>query len=392
MRLLCNEERKPRNSSPNKPSATKLVNMTLPAAYQALGKQVHDADRYRDEFTELFQKIDGLQADMAALRTPEEKTEGFAAKAKAAAKTASDVAHLQPLKMKVNHAFTELGKAVFEKHGAESGPEEVVRPVLNCRTRLAKLDLEIGQLSQSSQGNVITPKRIAVAGVVVAAVVALFAVYGLFVGGTSRIVGNWSKKTTGYNWNKTVTDACSLRFTSGGSAVMSFMGRDKVVKCSFAGNRLSFEDVDSILDILGVAGYKRWMAGPPKDSSSDAAQREEQAKPREKKVVFPVEFVSDDEMVFGEPDQKDAGDLAGTWQREDATAGKNQAHASPTATSSGVSFTGILLWGSVIVLLGVLSLKFLVPSPHRYSQTERDCWCRNRRVHGFTAGKMGWQQ
>ena len=42
----------------------------------------------------LFQKLDGLLADMAALRTPDERAEGFAAKAKSAVKAASDVAHL----------------------------------------------------------------------------------------------------------------------------------------------------------------------------------------------------------------------------------------------------------------------------------------------------------
>ena len=138
----------------------------------------------------------------------------------------------QPLKLKANHAFTELGKAVFEKHGAESGPEEVVRPVLDCRARLAKLDLEIGQLSQSPKGQVITPKRMTVAGLVVVALLTLFLAHWAFFGtrhapsqesASERIVGTWSRKVrveSGIS-SRTATvtdDVCSIRLTSGGSA------------------------------------------------------------------------------------------------------------------------------------------------------------------------------
>ena len=73
----------------------KLANITLPAAYQALGKHIYDGDCYRDENAESFQIIDGLLADIAALHTPageNEKGAGLAARAKAAAKTATDLA------------------------------------------------------------------------------------------------------------------------------------------------------------------------------------------------------------------------------------------------------------------------------------------------------------
>ena len=48
---------------------TKLVNVTLPAAYQALGRHIHKEGRFRDEFPEVYKKIDGLLAQIAALQT-----------------------------------------------------------------------------------------------------------------------------------------------------------------------------------------------------------------------------------------------------------------------------------------------------------------------------------
>ena len=46
------------------------------------------------------------------------------------------MAQVQSLKLKLNHAFAELGKAAFEKHGEGSGPAEVVQPVVDGRLDL----------------------------------------------------------------------------------------------------------------------------------------------------------------------------------------------------------------------------------------------------------------
>jgi hypothetical protein len=168
---------------------TKLLNVNLPTAYQALGKHIHGTGNYRDEFPELFKKLDDTLAAIAALNTHSAaapKAEGFAAKAKAAANATSDMAHSQVLKLKANHSFAELGKAVFAKHGDESGFEEVVRPVLDCRTRLEKLDSEIKGLSQSGPGRIITAKRLAIGGIFVAGVVILLVACNMFWGDGPR--------------------------------------------------------------------------------------------------------------------------------------------------------------------------------------------------------------
>ena len=257
----------------------KLVNMTLPTAYQALGKHIYEADSHREENAEAFQRIDVLQADIAALRTQDEKAEGLAAKAKAAAKTAADTAHLQPLKMKLSRAFIELGKAAFEKHGGQSGPEEVVRPITDFRARVEKFDAEMAQLSQSSAGQVFTPKRIAIGGLCVAVLLILLLVRGVFFGAGSGIVGTWTKHSTFGG----KTGVISVRFTSGDTAVMNFMGEDHAAKYSLTSGRVSIQENGHIM-------------------------------------VFPVEFTSD-EMIVGPSDTKGVNaenPFVGTWRREAA--------------------------------------------------------------------------
>ncbi len=172
---------------------TKLLNVNLPAAYQALGKQIHGTGNYRDEFPEVFKRLDDALAAIAALKTNSAtapKAEGFAAKAKAAANATTDMAHAQTLKLKLNHLFAELGKAAFEKHGNDSGPEEVVCPVLDCRARIGELDAEIKSLSQSEPGQMITPTRLAIGGLCIAAIVILLVIRSMFSGTGSSQVAN----------------------------------------------------------------------------------------------------------------------------------------------------------------------------------------------------------
>jgi hypothetical protein len=124
---------------------TKLVNMTLPAAYLALGRHIYSSGRSQAEFPDLHQKvaafsteIEGIEAKAAA----QPKAEGFIAKAKAAARAAQDMVQIQSLRVKGNRALTDLGKAAFEKIGPAAGPDELVRPIAEARDRVTALDAE----------------------------------------------------------------------------------------------------------------------------------------------------------------------------------------------------------------------------------------------------------
>ena len=147
---------------------TKLMKLTLPGHYHALGKHIYAEGNYQNEFSTNYQATDALLGQIKAMESrsaSEPKAEGIAAKAKAAAKATQDIVQVKALKMKLSHSLAGLGKAAFEKHGEESGPEELIRPIATARTRVEVLDAEIGQLSQSQAGQIFTPKRIAVAAV-----------------------------------------------------------------------------------------------------------------------------------------------------------------------------------------------------------------------------------
>ena len=168
---------------------TKLLNLTLPALYHGLGKRIHNAKCFRQDFPEVYKNIDGLLAEIATLQAQganAAKVEGLSAKAKAVAKATSDMAHTQSLRVKLNHALTELGKAVFEKHSEQSAPAEVVGPIVECCSRVKKLDAEISGLSKSQTGQWFTPKRIALGSGTLAALLLLFLGKWMFFGASGN--------------------------------------------------------------------------------------------------------------------------------------------------------------------------------------------------------------
>ena len=126
----------------NQAERTKLTTITLPNAYRPLGKQVHGAGRFHADFGEIYWRIDTLLTEIAVLSAEKARVQGFAEKAKAVAKAAKDKTKVYALQPKLNRAYTELGKAAFEKHGDKNGPPDVVKPILDCRARLEQLAAE----------------------------------------------------------------------------------------------------------------------------------------------------------------------------------------------------------------------------------------------------------
>ena len=148
---------------------TKLTTINLPSAYQALGKHIYSSGAHRAVFPGQHQQIDGLANEIKAIQgrsATHPKAEGIAAKAKVAATATKDVAQAKALQMKLNHALGELGMAVFDKQGSQSGPDELTRPLAESLSRLRTLDGELQQLSHAQAGQIVTPKRIVVGGAV----------------------------------------------------------------------------------------------------------------------------------------------------------------------------------------------------------------------------------
>ncbi len=143
---------------------TKLVNLTLPPLYQALGWNAFSSPDYRAEFAELFQQLDQVQAELSEIsgRSPA-AAKSFGEKAKAMAGQAMQAAQTKQLSLRQSSLFGTLGKAVYEKDEAASGPQELIKPIADTVARLAMLDSELDGLSVSKEGSWISPKQLAIA-------------------------------------------------------------------------------------------------------------------------------------------------------------------------------------------------------------------------------------
>lgn len=159
----------------------KLTNLTLPPLYQALGRHAFSSPDFRAEFAELFQQLDQVQTEQSEIRGRTlVTTKSFGDKAKAMAGQAMDAAQSQKLSLRQSSLFGTLGKAVYDKHEAASGPQELVKPIADTVARLAMLDSELDGLSSSKDGSWITPKRLAIAvGGIGCLAMLLFVLFGL---------------------------------------------------------------------------------------------------------------------------------------------------------------------------------------------------------------------
>jgi len=163
----------------------------LPRAYGALGKSLFEAGTYRDDFADIYSQLDACKAriqkvndELAALPQPTDP----AAKSKAVAEESKAKSQIRSLEKQQDEALRQLGQSAFEKHRVQSGPPELVRPIVDGRNRLASLNTEIARLSQAPPGTILTPKRIAIGGLVVVPLVIILVPlsFALIFGGNSQ--------------------------------------------------------------------------------------------------------------------------------------------------------------------------------------------------------------
>jgi hypothetical protein len=158
-----------------------IANTTLPSGYKTLGRHIYSVKAFHEEFPDLYRQFDQLTAELRAVKEKSDHrptAEGLRAKAVAAAASAKDMAVSKTLEMRVSQVFAALGERAFDKHGDGAGPAEMVAVVKQTRTQLTVLDQEIANLSKSKPGQLITPKRIVIAGIVFIGLVILGAMVG----------------------------------------------------------------------------------------------------------------------------------------------------------------------------------------------------------------------
>lgn len=223
---------------------TKIVTLTLPAIHKSLGRHLYGAKRYRDEFVNFYREFDQLSAEMNAIKGHAGGRlagAGLAAKAKSAAAATKDMAQMKTLEMRVSHVFGRFGAAVYDKHGIESGPPEVVQPVSEARLQLATLDAEIEDLLKSNAGHFLTPKRIAIGGVCLLVLVFLVAV--------GQIASNAPKARVGSGGASESTNLISV---SAVELIADFKANEVNANSQYKGHTLRVQGiVDDVKDMFG---------------------------------------------------------------------------------------------------------------------------------------------
>ena len=136
---------------------TQITQMTLPKAYLALGKDVFVGERFREEFSDLFQRINTANDEIAKVAaTTKERPQATDLKGKLQSGAAQLMAQGQTTKLGYQREslVRELGKKAFESHGTAAGSPELVSPITSAKEEIARLDEQIAGLSSGKQGSI----------------------------------------------------------------------------------------------------------------------------------------------------------------------------------------------------------------------------------------------
>ena len=136
---------------------TQITQMTLPKAYLTLGKDVFVGERFREEFSDLFQRINTANDEIAKVAaTTKERPQATDLKGKLQTGAAQLMAQGQTTKLGYQREslVRELGKKAFESHGTAAGSPELVSPITSAKEEIARLDEQIAGLSSGKQGSI----------------------------------------------------------------------------------------------------------------------------------------------------------------------------------------------------------------------------------------------
>ena len=184
---------------------TKIASLDLPRAFAALGKHLYATGTNRDEFASLYQHIDKLNGDIEAIEAASKTgKQGMADKARSIAIATKDKVQIKALQHQVSQDFAALGKVAYETHHDASGPEDLVQPISDCESRISVLDADIISLSSAPAGTIVTPKRIAIAGVVVVGL-AMLGLVGRFADEPAGVLKSSESVTAARSRSETVT-------------------------------------------------------------------------------------------------------------------------------------------------------------------------------------------
>lgn len=138
---------------------TKLMTVTMPAAFIALGKQCFASKAFTAEFPSNYAAIAKLAEETKATAETLDTASTastFAGRAKELAGRGMTLATSQKQSVQYQKLMQDLGKAVYESKGAASGPKDLCERIAKCTQRLADLATTVTthsrQLKSSAAG------------------------------------------------------------------------------------------------------------------------------------------------------------------------------------------------------------------------------------------------
>ncbi len=124
---------------------TQITQMTLPKAFLALGKDVFVSERFREEFSDLFERITATNDEIAKIKaSSKERPQATDLKGKLQSGAAQLMAQGQTIKLgfQRDSLVRELGKKAFESHRESAGSPELVSPITSAIEEIEKLDAQ----------------------------------------------------------------------------------------------------------------------------------------------------------------------------------------------------------------------------------------------------------
>lgn len=131
---------------------TQLNTTSLPKAYLELGKEVFTTERFREEFSDLFQRITDTNNEIARVKaTASEGPQATDLKGKLKSGAAKLMAQGKAATLSIQREslVRELGKKSFEKHGVEAGSPDLTSSITAVVKQVAQMDARINTTSSS---------------------------------------------------------------------------------------------------------------------------------------------------------------------------------------------------------------------------------------------------
>jgi hypothetical protein len=147
-----------------------LNNVTLPRLHQSIGRRIAGIAKLPPALAEQVTRIRQLEAAIAAgpVDSAASGEGGFAAKAKRLAQKAAKATADAATGIQITSAYATLGREAVRQFGEKAVPKELAAEFTTLNAQQQSLAAEIKQLEETHSGGVVTPKRLVVAGMLVA--------------------------------------------------------------------------------------------------------------------------------------------------------------------------------------------------------------------------------